>query len=188
MAETVIQSVYRYEFDAAMRLAAKGDENAAHFLASIWDAYAGTTIACFTCNSDIDGAPKTQVLPEQLDYSKLILVPVCATCWARPVDGKTECVHRDPQGNVCTARKAGSLQFLTKENDAFAVVKRVRAHYWETRRFAKMHPGDPAGAHLRAEADTLSNRPPRLRKTTKPPPFQVPAPTTSAARDAGPNL
>jgi len=66
------------------------------------------------------------------------------------VDGKTECVHRDPQGNVCTARKAGSLQFLTKENDAFAVVKRVRAHYWETRRFAKMHPGDPAGAHLRA--------------------------------------
>jgi len=83
VAETVIQSVYRYEFDAAMRLAAKGDENAAHFLASIWDAYAGTTITCFTCNSDIDGAPKTQVLPEQLDYSKLILVPVCATYWAR---------------------------------------------------------------------------------------------------------
>jgi len=75
VAETVIQSVYRYEFDAAMRLAAKGDENAAHFLASIWDAYAGTTIACFTCNSDIDGAPKTQVLPEQLDIQSSFSSP-----------------------------------------------------------------------------------------------------------------
>jgi hypothetical protein len=90
MAETVIQSVYRFEWDAAMRLAVKGDENAQYFLENIWQAYKDQTIACFICNSDIlvdgtlDGLPKTQVLPEQLDNSKLILVPVCATCWARP--------------------------------------------------------------------------------------------------------
>jgi hypothetical protein len=90
MAETVLQSVYRFEFQSAMRLAAKGDENAAHSLETLWAAYAGQTVACFICNQDIlcdgdiDGLPKTQVLPEQLHYSKLILVPVCATCWERP--------------------------------------------------------------------------------------------------------
>ena len=83
-----IQSVLKFEYFAAQRLAAKGDENARHFLATIWDEYGsavdGLAVDCFICNATIDGPPNTQMLPEQLDQSKLILVPVCGPCWARP--------------------------------------------------------------------------------------------------------
>lgn len=86
----IVISLYRYEYEAACRMAAKGDENARHALDSLWEPYFGTPLACFLCHRDAGYPPAgTQPLPDSsgfgIDTSKIILVPICAACWSLPL-------------------------------------------------------------------------------------------------------
>jgi hypothetical protein len=84
MPYTPIQSMFRFEFDLLYKQAAKGNDAALDMLDTLWSDY--TDIFCFICDKPTGEKPKTQALPERPDYDarKVILVPICADCWALP--------------------------------------------------------------------------------------------------------
>src|SRR4051794_26497993 len=81
MAELVLLSLNRLEFNLLHKRACKGDESAVHAIESIWQAYNDSELECFLCGNVVLQRPIfTQVLPEHNDHSKLIAAPLCAGC------------------------------------------------------------------------------------------------------------
>jgi hypothetical protein len=67
-------------------MAAKGSADARRALDRLWAPYFGAELRCFMCQKDAGFPPAgTQAMPEtDSDSSKIVLVPLCAACWALP--------------------------------------------------------------------------------------------------------
>jgi hypothetical protein len=81
MSPPIVLCLYKYEFDAVVRLAHKGDANAAKALTHLWDDY--HDLHCFLCERLLAHPIRHQLLRER-GSPKVLLVPLCPGCHHQP--------------------------------------------------------------------------------------------------------
>jgi hypothetical protein len=83
MVEPILLTMPRFEWNAAHRLAAKGDQNAIKALRHLFDEFKGQAISCFLCHRQL-AEPYAQPLPDASVPSKIVITAICANCHDMP--------------------------------------------------------------------------------------------------------
>jgi hypothetical protein len=85
MAEPVLLSLSRSEWDSMYRLAYKGELWAADQIDALWDGYKDQPVPCFLCDHQCGWpVPNTLILPEHGDPRRVLAAPLCWECGELP--------------------------------------------------------------------------------------------------------
>jgi hypothetical protein len=85
MPELIVMSIGRAEFGELHRRAGAGDICARDAIIGLWQEHEDKELACFICDNVIEERPvKSQVLPENNEYDKLIVTALCDHCFDLP--------------------------------------------------------------------------------------------------------